>query len=132
MQGIFVQLANAVRRGLAGRSAFSQPGMFDDPEAGRQSRFWVTLIAVIVTILALGDCCRGRLSAVVGFHKLSTTPPLIIMNDTQPGLFTKIIGTLFLLTGSILAYVFVVKIFICIWNRHTYLLPDLLPWLRAC
>ena len=45
------------------------------------------------------------------------------MNDTQPGLFTKIIGTLFLLTGSILAYVFVVKIFICIWNRHTYLLP---------
>jgi flagellar basal body-associated protein FliL len=27
--------------------------MFGDPEAGRRSRFWVTLIAVIVTILAL-------------------------------------------------------------------------------
>jgi hypothetical protein len=53
MQGIFVQLANAVVAVWRGRSAFSQPGMFDDPEAGRQSRFWVTLIAVIVTILAL-------------------------------------------------------------------------------
>ena len=47
------------------------------------------------------------------------------MNDPQPGLFTKIIGTSFLLIGSILAYVFVLKIFICIWNRHTYLMPGL-------
>jgi hypothetical protein len=45
------------------------------------------------------------------------------MNDTEPGLFTKIIRTVFLLVGSILAYIFTVKIFICIWNRHTYLLP---------
>jgi hypothetical protein len=53
MQGIFVQLANAVVAVWRGRSAFSQPSMFGDPEAGRRSRFWVTLIAVIVTILAL-------------------------------------------------------------------------------
>ena len=34
-----------------------------------------------------------------------------------------IIGTVFLLVGSILAYIFAVKIFICIGNRHTYLMP---------
>ena len=45
------------------------------------------------------------------------------MNDTQPGLITKISATFFLLIGSILAYVFVVKIFISIWNQHTYLMP---------
>ena len=49
---IFIQLANAVVAVWRGRSAFSQPSMFGDPEAERQSKFWLTLIAVIVTILA--------------------------------------------------------------------------------
>jgi hypothetical protein len=53
MQGIFVQLANAVVAVWRGRSAFSRPSMFGDPEAERRSRFWLTIIAVIVTILAL-------------------------------------------------------------------------------
>ena len=45
------------------------------------------------------------------------------MYDNPPGLVTKIIATLVLLAGSILAFIFVVKIFICIWDRQTYLMP---------
>ena len=45
------------------------------------------------------------------------------MSEPQPGLLTKIFATVLLLCGSILAYIFVVKIFVSIWNRHTYLLP---------
>jgi len=47
----------------------------------------------------------------------------MIVNDTQPSRFTKILATFSLLAGSILAYIFVVKIFISIWNRDTYLMP---------
>ena len=50
---IFIQLANAVIAVWRGRSAFSQPSMFGDPEAEQRSRFWLTIIAVIVTTLAL-------------------------------------------------------------------------------
>jgi hypothetical protein len=53
MHGIFVQLANAVVSVWRGRSAFYQPSMFGDHEAERRSRFWLTIIAVTVTILAL-------------------------------------------------------------------------------
>ena len=49
---IFIQLANAVVAVWRGRSAFSQPSMFGDPDAERHSKFWLTIIAVTVTILA--------------------------------------------------------------------------------
>ena len=42
------------------------------------------------------------------------------MNDTEPGRLAKIGSTIFLLIGSIMAYIFVVKIFVSIWIRHTY------------
>ena len=53
IENIFLQLANAVISVWKARSTFSKPSMFGDPAEQRRSRFWVTLIAVIVTLLAL-------------------------------------------------------------------------------
>lgn len=53
MQNILVQLVNAIINVWRGRSTFSKPGMFSDPEVERRSRFWLTVIAVFVTIFAI-------------------------------------------------------------------------------
>jgi hypothetical protein len=53
MHGIdnfFIQLANAVASVWRGRSALSRPGLFDDPRAQRRSRFWLTVVAIVVTL----------------------------------------------------------------------------------
>jgi Tfp pilus assembly protein PilN len=52
IDNLFVQLANAVVAVWRGRSVFSQPSLFGDPEADRRSRFWLTVVAVVVTLFA--------------------------------------------------------------------------------
>jgi Tfp pilus assembly protein PilN len=53
LDNFFVQLVNAVASVWRGRSTFSRPSMFGDPEAERRSRFWLTVITVVVTLLAV-------------------------------------------------------------------------------
>lgn len=53
------------------------------------------------------------------------------MNTSSPGSLTKIGTIIFLLMGSILAYTFIIKIFIHIWNPRTYLFPGFLAMIAG-
>ena len=50
---LLVHLANAVVNMWRARSLYSKPSMFSDPAEDRRSRFWLTVIAVFVTLFAI-------------------------------------------------------------------------------
>jgi hypothetical protein len=51
---LLVQMGTLVEAAWRGRSGFYRPSLFGEPAAERQSRFWATVIAVMVTLFALG------------------------------------------------------------------------------
>jgi len=52
IENLFVQLVNAVVGVWRGRSTFSQPSLFSDPAEAQRSRFWMTIVAIVVTLFA--------------------------------------------------------------------------------
>jgi hypothetical protein len=53
LDNFLVQLVNGVVSVWCGRSLLSRPSLFSDPASERRSRFWLTVIAVLVTLLAV-------------------------------------------------------------------------------
>jgi Tfp pilus assembly protein PilN len=53
LDNFFIQLANAVVNAWRARSTCSKPSMFGDPAEQRRSRFWLTVIAVMMTLFAV-------------------------------------------------------------------------------